>query len=138
MRSEPVKILATRCSNHDQHFTVGCDIQLLRLLFNMILENMSELKQLHIMQGLRSVTIRLQAQFITQILTMRFSIGLQQQRLWKDVKNEKKALLLKFYKDLLSIREHIQSRQVDEDDSEENEEDFVPNDDIPTSSTSGI
>uniref|UniRef100_K1QDZ0 Uncharacterized protein n=1 Tax=Magallana gigas TaxID=29159 RepID=K1QDZ0_MAGGI len=63
---------------------------------------------------------------------------LQQQRLWKDVKNEKKALLLKFYKDLLSIREHIQSRQVDEDDSEENEEDFVPNDDIPTSSASGI
>lgn len=38
---------------------------------------MSELKQLHIMQGLRSVTIRLQAQFITQILTMRFSIGEQ-------------------------------------------------------------
>lgn len=39
--------------------------------------DMSELKQLHIMQGLRSVTIRLQAQFITQILTMRFSIGEQ-------------------------------------------------------------
>lgn len=38
-QSEPVKILATRCSNHDQHFTVGCDIQLLRLLFNMILES---------------------------------------------------------------------------------------------------
>lgn len=48
--------------------------------------------------------------------------GLQQQGLWKYVKNEKKALLLKFYKDFMSIREHIQSRLVDEDEREENEE----------------
>lgn len=39
MRSEPVKILATRRSNHDQHLTVSCDIQLLGLLFNMLLES---------------------------------------------------------------------------------------------------
>lgn len=45
--------------------------------------------------------------------------GLQQQRLWKDVKNVKKALLLKFYKELINIKEHMQSRQVIEDEEEE-------------------
>lgn len=44
--------------------------------------------------------------------------GLQQQRLWKDVKSETKALLFKFYKELINIKEHMQSRQVIEEEEE--------------------
>ncbi|XP_062588952.1 uncharacterized protein LOC134250607 [Saccostrea cucullata] len=47
-----------------------------------------------------------------------FEMGLQQNRLWKEVKNEKRAILIKFCKDLRSIIEHMDSRQTTEDESE--------------------
>lgn len=40
----------------------------------------------------------------------------------KDVKNEKKALFIKFHKDLIHIKEDMQSRQVNEHEGEEEEE----------------